>query len=98
MNRITIKDLEWQVDFINRLTGSPAEHWQTERRADGGLASNPGHYLISQAYGGCELQRICGEGGGASTPLNTGHIPKRELYEILRAFIVGIRTAQEDAK
>jgi hypothetical protein len=97
MNRITIKDLERQVDLLNRLTGSPAERWQAERRDDGGWASNPGHYMISQAYGGCELQRICGELGGTSTPLNTGHIQKRELYEILRAFIAGIQTAQEEA-
>jgi hypothetical protein len=98
MNRITIKDLEYQVDLLNRLTGSPAERWKTEPRDDGGWASNPGHYMIGQAYGGCELERICSEGGGTSTPLNTGHIPKRELYEVLRAFIVGIRTAQENAK
>ena len=97
MNRITITDLQLQVDLLNRLTGSPAERWQAERRDDGGWASNPGHYMISQAYGGCELQRICGELGGTSTPLNTGHIPKRELYEILRAFIAGIQTAQDDA-
>ena len=32
MNRITMKDLKSEVDFINRLTGSPTECWQAERR------------------------------------------------------------------
>lgn len=95
MDRITIKFLEAKVDYLNRLTGSPLEHWNAEKRADGGWQSNPGHYHIGQAYGGVELQRICTEGGGTSTPLNTGHIPKRQLAEILGAYIRGIESEQQ---
>jgi len=90
MQRITKADLHRQADHLNRLTGSPAEMHRPERRADGSLSANPGHYYIDHAYGGVELERICSDGHGSTTPLNTGHIPKRELHGLLRAFIRGI--------
>jgi hypothetical protein len=49
-------------------------------------------YELSGAYGGYQLhQRL--EGGGARTLLSAGHVPKRELYGLLRAYIVGIEEA-----
>jgi hypothetical protein len=92
MDRIGIKDLEAKVDYLNRLTDSPLEPYT---RDGDRFRSNPDHYQIGQAYGGVELQRIFNEGGAVSTPLNTGHIPKRQLAEILSAFINGIESEQQ---
>mgnify|MGYP003656834191 CR=1 FL=1 len=92
MNRIGIKDLEATVDYLNRLTDSPLEPYT---RDGDRFRPNPDHYQIGQAYGGVELQRIFNEGGAVSTPLNTGHIPKRQLAEILGAYIRGIESEQQ---
>jgi hypothetical protein len=41
------------------------------------------------------LKAICpNESGGVTTPLNTGHIPKKDLYYQLRAFLAGLDTSQ----
>ena len=90
MNRITEKQLQAVVDRLNRITGSPAAPY-----IDG--KAQIGCYHLSHAYGGVCLHRTHNEGGGVSSPLSTGHIPKRELMGLLHAFIAGIDTAQQDA-
>lgn len=87
-DRITNKQLEHLVDRINELTGSPKTAWT--RQPDGSLRANIGNYHISGAYGGVCLHRMMNDGGGVTTPLSYGHIPKRELYDQLRAFIAGL--------
>ena len=82
MNRITDAQLQKQVDLINKITGSPAEPY-----TDG--QSNPGNFHLNYAYGGACLRRMS-KGGGASSPLNTGCVSKKELYSLLSAFISGI--------
>ena len=91
MERITKKDLELSVQYLNELTGNPTEPYT---KIDGRLVANVGNYHISGAYGGNALHRMHNTSGGISTPLHTGYIPKRELYRVLRAFISGIETAQ----
>lgn len=89
--RITDKDLNNRCDYLNKLTGSPAAPYapwvegqpNTQR-------AQVGNFHISGAYGGVQLHRISNTGGGVSTPLNTGYVTKRELYEALSAFIAGI--------
>jgi len=99
MQRITKADLQRQADRLNKLTGSPLEHFAPYRGSCRmrRLSFNVGHYRIDYAYGGVELERIANEGGGVTTPLNTGHIPKRELYNLLGAFIRGIELGQQAA-
>jgi hypothetical protein len=92
MNRITLKLLETKVDYLNRLTDSPLEPYT---RDGDRFRSNPDHYQIGQAYGGVELQRIFNEGGAVSTPLNTGHVPKRELAVLIDAYTKGIESEQQ---
>ena len=92
MERITDKHLDSLCDDINALTGSPAEYRNKETGK-----SNPGHHTISHAYGGVCLHRICNEAGGCSTPLSQGHIPKRALYNEMRAFIKGLEAAKASA-
>lgn len=83
MSRITEKDLQAIVDRINRITNSPAVPY-----IDG--KAQIGNYHISHAYGGVALHRMHNENGGVSSPLSTGHIPKRELAALMYAFINGI--------
>lgn len=87
-NRITAKQLELLVDHLNEITGSPAAPWT--RQEDGSLTANVGNYHISYAYGGVCLHRMMNDAGGVTTPLSYGHVPKRELYDQLRAFIIGL--------
>ena len=87
-DRITNGQLEALVARINQLTGSPATPWT--RQADGSFKANVGNYHISGAYGGVCLHRMCNEGGGVTTPLTYGHVPRRELYNQLRAFLAGL--------
>jgi hypothetical protein len=85
MNRITEKHLQAIVDRLNRLTGMPAAPYVN------GVAQ-VGNYHISHAYGGVCLHRMGNESGGVSSPLSTGHIPKRELAGLLHSFIAGIES------
>ena len=90
--RITKAILEAKIATINKLTGSPAEPYT--KGADGSFKANIRNYNLSCAYGGYSLQRMVGEGGGVTCPLNTGHVPARELALALDGFIAGLRAAQ----
>ena len=85
--RVTKKMLENKVDHLNNVTDSPRKYFST----DGEFTVNIDHFCISGAYGGYELQRTCNNGGGVNTPFNTGHIPKKELYNLINAFIDGYK-------
>ena len=93
MDRITRGNLEYLVRQINAETGSPAEAYAGRDEA-GRLRAAVGHYHISGAYGGVALHRTMSEGGGVEDVFG-GHIPKRELYGLLRAFLAGLRAAAE---
>lgn len=85
--RVTIKQLEQQVKYLNELTGNPTTPYT---RKDGRNNANIGNYNISQAYGGVCLHQITNAGGGVTCPLMQGHEPKKDLDAKLRAFITGI--------
>ena len=90
--RITNKQIEAQIDHLNKLTGSPETPWA---RVDGRNTANVGNYHLSGAYGGVCVHRMENTGGGVSTPISYGHVPKRELYEKLVSFIAGIETGKQ---
>jgi hypothetical protein len=92
MQRITEKQLESLVQWINELTNSPATSYT---RTDDKLTANIGNYHLYYAYGGVNLHRMSNEGGGVSTPLGGGTRTKRELFNQLHAFINGIQTNRE---
>ena len=92
MERITQKQLQAVVDRINRMTGSPLESWT--RQPDGTIKANIGNYHLSGAYGGVCLYQMVSEGGGVTCPLGIGHVPKRELYELMQAFISGLQAKE----
>ena len=85
--RISIKQLEQQVNYLNEITNQPATPWS---RVDNRSRANIGNYHLSQAYGGVCLHQMANLGGGVTCPLSQGHIPKRELMDKLQAFIAGI--------
>lgn len=83
MNHITEKQLQAVVDRLNRITNSPMQPY-----VDG--KAQPGNYHLSHAYGGVCLHRMGNENGGVSSPLSTGHITKRELLNLMHAYISGL--------
>lgn len=88
MERITDKQLDQLCNYLNKLTQSPESY----RDSEGKIAI--GHFHISHAYGGVCLHRTCNDGGGVSTPLIHGHVPKRELYNSIHAFIKGLEAVR----
>jgi hypothetical protein len=95
MQRITQRDLEAVCARINRtVNGSELEPWE---RVDGKLRQVPDAYSISYAYGGAALHRNCsvdanGESHGVHDVFGY-HMPKRELYERMQAFLRGVEVA-----
>jgi len=87
MNRITDKMLQIRVDYLNKITGSPAEYF-----IEAGNTAT-GHFLIDSAYGGVALERVTNTTGGVTDVFDSGHMPKRELFERLCAFIEGYELA-----
>lgn len=93
MRRITIKDLRAVAARLNRVTGSPMEYAQPYEEGKP-FCSNIGNYHISQAYGGYSLHRVSNTSGGVSEPLSTGHIPARELYHRMHAYLSGFEAGR----
>jgi hypothetical protein len=73
--RITQKDLEARVE---RLNGYAKQ-----------LPNRP-HYELSCAYGGYALHRVVNELGAVTDVFDSGHIPGRELFQMLGAMILGL--------
>lgn len=89
MNRITEKDLESRVKYLNKITNSPETY--ATKKPEGGLDIHPGHYHLDGAYGGWKLVRTCNTGGGISDISRQGYTSKRELYTWINAYIDGIQ-------
>ena len=88
MNRITEANLQAVVARINRITNSPMSPYV-------GNKAQIGNYHLSHAYGGVCLHCMATDDGGVSSPLGIGHVPKRELYNAMLAFIAGLNAAAE---
>ena len=86
--RVTIKQLESQVKYLNELTGQPLKPYTFKKGA------NVGCYYIQASYGGYQLEQIVNKGGGCRTLLNTGYTTKKELYNNINRFLLGIELAK----
>lgn len=86
--RISEADLLKQVLIINKMTGNPVDTYDS----NGDI--NDGNYHLEYAFGGVRLLRIKAN-GGFTNPLNTGFIPKKELYQGLLFFIAGLEAAKK---
>ena len=87
-NRITSKDLDRLIITLNKLTSSPTDGYT--RDTNGNLKANIGHYHIDSAYGGNKLVRMMNEGGGVTVPIPCGYVSKRELYQLIHAYMAGL--------
>ncbi|MBT7929732.1 hypothetical protein HN682_07440 [Candidatus Peregrinibacteria bacterium] len=85
--RISIKDLERKIDYLNEITVNNVEPWS---RKESGLTANVGNYHLSGAYGGWELHQMYNTGGAVTDVLGSGYLPKKELYYRICSFINGI--------
>ena len=88
-NRISKKDLENVVSRINHIAGTPQEPYSM---VEGKYKPNAGCYHLSGAYGGYSLVQMSSRDGcsGVRNVLNTGYVPKRELYDAMQAYISGL--------
>ena len=89
MDRITNRDLDRLVNFINKATGSPMTPYGPRENPTDGLTANIGNYHIDSAYGGVQLVRMDNDGGGISTVSTNGYGTKRELHSWMIAFLAG---------
>ena len=87
MNRITKKTLQARIDTINSILGKPSTPFSFHE--DGTRYVNEGVFILTQAYGGYGVGKMSEE-GGVSTPIWYGHIPARDAYERMSAFISGL--------
>ena len=85
MDRITQKQLEFMCDRINVAHKPPAAPYA---RIDDKLIGQVGNYHLSGAYGGVCLHQIANESGGARDVFSCGHVPKRDLYNRMHAYLV----------
>jgi hypothetical protein len=87
MNRITKKNLQARIDTINSLLNRPVTPYS---QVEGKLVANIGNFSLSQCYGGYCVHLMVNDGGGVSTPIWAGHIPARDAYDRISAFIAGL--------
>jgi len=79
MERITEKMLSNKVEQLNKIAGFENAEYSTV-----------GVYTLDYAYGGVALHKYVNEHGGISDIFNNGHMPKRELYNLINSYISGL--------
>jgi len=92
MNRITKKMLQARIDTINSILGKPSTPFSLD--AEGNRTVNAGVFILTQAYGGYGVGKMCEEGGTWSEIWN-GHISARDAYDRISAFIAGLTFNRE---
>ena len=88
--RITLKDLESIIDRLNKVTDNPLKPYVLDETS-GKYLSQAGNYHLAGAYGGYELQQMVNEGGGTTSPLNTGYTTKKALYYAIDNYLRGVK-------
>jgi len=88
MQRITKKQLQARIETINSILNRPVTPYS---QVEGKLVANIGNFSLSQAYGGYCVHLMVNDGGGVSTPIWAGHIPARDAFERISAFIAGLQ-------
>lgn len=80
MPRITIDFLNAQVARLNKIVlNDPNPSYSTI-----------GAFTIDQAYGGVSLHKYTNENGCIDDIFRRGHMPKRQLSELISAFEKGL--------
>ena len=84
MERITRKQLDFLCERINNAKKTPAKPYE---RIDGSLVGQIGNFHLSGANGGVSLHQTMTEGGGVRDVFSCGHVTKRDLYQMMRAYL-----------
>ena len=100
--QMTMGMLEAKVTRLNYITGvatdaiESAPLWQKTTTPDGKekLVANVGMFYIEKGYGGYSLLRMVTPTGGASDVFMCGHVSKRELGQMIDAYIAGHRAGE----
>jgi len=79
MKRVTLKCLHREVDRLNR------EHGRPEFPYRNGVPCK-GCFFIDYDYGGVALYMVSNKKGGAIDVFGVGHVPKREIFEKIKAY------------
>lgn len=90
--RVNQKQLEAVVARINRITKSPETSYT---KIGDKFKANIGNYHLDYAYGGVALHRMVSDGGGITDVLRVGHVPKREILNLMFAYIQGLEDLGE---
>jgi hypothetical protein len=85
--RIQIKTLENAIEQLNVELATPETPWT---QAEGEKKANIGNFHLSQTYGGYSLHQMSNANGATQDVFRSGHVPKRELYGMIRAMLAGI--------
>lgn len=83
MERITQKNLEAVLKRINAKAGF-----------DNPKYSEIGSYTLDYAYGGVKLERFVSAGGGV-TSITSGFTSKRECYDLMHSFLMGMESVKK---
>jgi hypothetical protein len=89
--RITQKQLENKIDYLNRLTGNPEKPWNAPvegAKYGSRITANVGNFHLYCAYGYYNLHQMCNEGGGVHDVFNYGST-KKELAMLIDAYMRG---------
>ncbi len=94
-NRITENDLRLAVEHLNDTAGTPQNIYSKDE--NGEIQGNAGCYHLDYANGGVSLVQMCEKsrhGQGVRTIIPRG--TKRELYNQIMAYIMGMREGQRE--
>lgn len=83
--RITQRALEISIERLNTAQGKNVKPYT--RTPEGQFKANIGSYVLDQAYGGNELQRIANEDGSITVISLGGYVTKKELYYQIHAML-----------
>ena len=90
MQRITKSDLEATVERINKALGTPLEPYT---KVNGKYQPNANCRHLEWAYGGVKMVRMCNTGTGTDDTLPTGFGTKRELFDAMHSYLIGLGDA-----
>ena len=76
--RITQRHLENKLHRLNLMAGFDNPEYSTI-----------GAYCLDYAYGGVSLHRYVNNSGGIHDVFRCGHVPKKELYNLMSAYETG---------
>lgn len=96
--RVTLPMLKTRIAYLNKKMNRPENYFTANPHTDnlmGKPSINVGHFHIDCAYGGYSLHETANDAGGEVDVFNRGHIPARDLMNLIYAFEAGLRYAEE---